>query len=215
LPLVPGLLGIAPEDACHELAAHHLPVQFAPLHYPCPHRPPDGGVSWQQPMDGAALHHGAVLVGTSLQNTCGSERVEEPCQRNQISVRADGAESGYAGGSGQVSLEALIRNKGSSACELNSTVRLILRDQGGHFLKGIWGNPATIHVHHALRPVEPHGDPLTIEWIWIGWCDPQRHVSLSADMAGLHSTDGAPTPECLSGSTSYLQGANVNIGLLP
>jgi len=213
-PLAPELLGITPEDACSALASRHLPAQFAPFDYPCSHHPPDGGVSWQSPMAGSAVHHGAVLVGTTIQNTCGSERAEQRCQRHQISLKADGAESGYAGGSGQVSLEAVITNTGSSACELNSTVHLTLRDLGGHFLGPIWGNPSTIHVHHALGPVKPHGQPLTMEWIWIGWCDHQRHVTLSADMAGLHSTDGSPTPIC-AGSSPYLQGANVNLGPLP
>jgi hypothetical protein len=214
-PLAPELLGITPEDACSALASRHLPVQFAPLDYPCPHRPPDGGVAWQQPTAGAALHHGTVLVGTSIQNTCGSERAQQRCQRSQVSLKADGAESGYAGGSGQVSLEAVITNTGSSACEVDGTVDLTLRDQGGHFLRHIWGNPSTIHVHHALEPIEPHGEPLTIEWIWIGWCDPERHVRLSADTAGLHSTDGVPTPTCAGDATSYMQGANVNLGPLP
>jgi hypothetical protein len=213
-PLVPGLLGITPEDACSALASRHLPAQFAPLDYPCPHRAPDGGVTWQLPMAGSALHHGAVLVGTSTQYTCGDERVAPRCRRGQVSLKADGAGSGYAGGSGQVSLEAVVTNTGKSACALKSTVHLTLRDQGGHFLRHIWGNPATIHVHHALEPLKAKGEPLTMEWIWISWCDPQLHVTLSADMAGLHSTDGSPTPTC-AGSGPYLQGANVNLGPLP
>ncbi len=166
-------------------------------------------------MAGSALHHGAVFVGTSIQNTCGTEHVEQRCQRNQIHLKADGAESGYAGGSGQVSLEAVITNTGSTACELDSTVHLTLRDQGGHFLGPIWGNPSTIHVHHALEPLEPHGEPLTMEWIWSSWCDSQGHVSLSVDMAGFHSTDGSPTPTCVSGTNSNMQGANVDLGPLP
>jgi hypothetical protein len=214
-PLAPGLLGITPQDACSALASRHLPSQFAPIDYPCPHRPPGGGVSWQSPMAGSALHHGAVLVGTDIQNTCGNEHVEQRCQRNQINLKADGAESGYAGGSGQVSLEAVITNTGSSACELDSTVHVTLRDLGGHFLGPIWGNPSTIHVHHVLEPIKAKGEPLTMEWIWTSWCDPQDHVTLSAQMGGSQSTDGSPTPECAPGTNSSMDGANVNLGGLP
>jgi hypothetical protein len=129
-----------------------------------------------------------------------------------LGFKADGAESAYAGGGGQISLQAVIENQGSSACELDSTLRLEV-DQDGKALRSIRGDPSTIHIHHLLDPIEPHGDPLTIEWIWIGWCGSSGGVTVGATMAGLHSSDPSPVPVCEH--PTYLDGATVKFGLLP
>jgi hypothetical protein len=209
----PDLIGQSPQAARQLAADRGLKLRFEPSRYDCK-GPPSGHVVWQGPNPGHRAHRAPwIEAGTSVQTTCGNPHLAGPqCATNQLSLSTNGADAAYAGSAGEISLEALIKNRGRSPCRVDSTLQLTVV-RSGSFDSSIRGNPGTLEVHWGLHPRQT----LATEWLWPSRCGSRGSVGLVARFAGLTAKGDSHSPICMDKNAQpYLMGANVSpTGSLP